>query len=100
MKTEQEMIKEEAMKSFQGGSSSGLVFKTEFSSLFIPLTHLLYFELVDDSLIFYFLKHTITITAPIEVLELAFYSRCNTGSISTFICSEHVKITIKEADKK
>ena len=98
MKTEKEII-EDARKSFQSGSSSGVVFKTNFTSLFIPLTHLLHIELVDDTLTFYFLNHTITITAPVEVLELAFYSRSSNGSISTFTAGKHVKITIKEADK-
>ena len=55
MKTEKEII-EDARKSFQSGSSSGVVFKTNFTSLFIPLTHLLHIELVDDTLTFYFLN--------------------------------------------
>ena len=96
MKTEKEMIIEDARKSFQSGNSSGVVFKTDFLSLFIPIAYLLHIELVDDRLIFYFLNHTITITAPVEALESAFYSRCNNGSISHFSCGEHVKIIIKE----
>ena len=78
--------------------SSGLIFKTEILSLFIPWVHLQYIELVNDGksrLVFYFLKHTVSMTASIDILEYALEG-CSKGEVSQLIFGDQVKITIEE----
>ena len=78
--------------------SSGLIFKTEISSLFIPYTHLQYIELVNDEklhLVFYFLKHIVFMTAPMDILQYALEG-CSKGEVSQIIFNDQVEIKIEE----
>ena len=80
------------------GQSTGPIFRSESTTIFIPWIHLQHITLIlhgNSTLIIYFSTHTVTINSAPEILEYAL-SLCGRGELSEFIYNKNITIDIEE----